>query len=1084
MENLKKNSLMKRQHILMLSLTILVLIIAGGYLYYRYEKNAILQEKYMDLKMIADLKTEQIVHWREERLANARILAESPFLRRKIIDWLLSKDKTIEMDILNRIELTKSIYNYEDVFLVSAEGNLLFGLDTTLKHIDTVTFDLCEKSLRDGKFFISEPYFCQTHNAIHLDIIAPVRNDKNVPVVVLVLRVNPSHFLYPYIQSWPTSSKTAETLILRKEGDSILYINELRHTSNSAMKLRIPLTRTETPAAQAVLGQEGICEGSDYRGVTVLADMRPVPGTSWFMIAKVDQDEIYAELKYLTATILIIAVLLLLMSGIGISWLFNNRQKNIYRKLLETGSALQDSQEEFRTTLYSIGDAVITTDINGCIRNMNAVAEKLTGWTEPDAAGRTIGEVFNIINEESRDKVESPVPRVLKEGLVIGLANHTLLISKDGNETPIADSGAPIRNEKGDITGVVLVFRDQAQERMAQKTLQESERKFRETVKYLDEGYYSVTTDGILLDHNQAFNRILGFDISDDMKGLKLPDFWQDPDERKAYLQELMERGSIMNYLVNAKKTDGEKIVVLANAHLVKDENNKLARIEGTFTDYTDKVKAEKALRDSEEKYSKAFQTSPYAITITRAEDGRFIEVNGAFTSIVGYTREEALSNSSIGLKLWENEKDREGVVADLRSGRVVEGREYQFLTKGGKAITCLFSARIIKLSSGTFILSSINDITGRKQVEDALQESEEKYRSLIERASDGIVIAQDNVIKFSNSALAKSLGYEVPELNGVEFVGLIPYEDRNMLMERYQKRLSGEEVPASYEIKLLHRNGTGIAFEINASVIEYMGKPADFAILRDITRRKQAEEQLENFHKILEQKIKDRTQELEAFSYSVSHDLRAPIRAIDGFARRLSEDYGPALDEEGKRLLGVVLRNTKNMGQLIDDLLAFSRLGRKTMEATAFNMEELVKEVAEELKDSNKDRKLEIIINRMKQVYGDRPLIRQVIINLLSNSIKFTRFREKAIIEIGNLENDRQDLFYIKDNGVGFDMKYAHKIFDVFQRLHSAKEYEGTGIGLAIVQKIVQRHGGEIWTKAEVNNGATFYFSLTKTKE
>ena len=186
--------------------------------------------------------------------------------------------------------------------------------------------------------------------------------------------------------------------------------------------------------------------------------------------------------------------------------------------------------------------------------------------------GKSLEEIFHIINEETRQTVENPVRRVMREGIVVGLANHSVLIAKDGTEHPIADSGAPIRNEKGDITGVVLVFRDQTQERMAQKALQESERKFRETIKYLDEGYYSCMMDGVVLDHNQAFNRILGIDITKDLKGSKLPDFWQNPDDRKVYLQELMTRGFIRNYLINAKTIDGEKVVVMVNSHLVKDE--------------------------------------------------------------------------------------------------------------------------------------------------------------------------------------------------------------------------------------------------------------------------------------------------------------------------------------------------------------------------------------------------------------------------------------------------------------------------------------------------------------------------------
>ncbi|OFX41167.1 MAG: hypothetical protein A2X03_02235 [Bacteroidetes bacterium GWA2_40_15] len=479
MKNQQIQSLMKKQPMLVLSLAIFILIISGGYFYYRYETKIIRQEQYSDLKTIADLKINQILDWREERLADAHVIAESPFIRHNFQRWLLSKDSTLEKDLLERFSLLRYNYKYEDVFVVSAGGKLLLDLNANLKHIDSVTIDYCNKALQDKKAFLSDFYFSPAHDTIHFDVFAPILNDKNVPVAVLVLHVNPDDYLYPLIQSWPTSSKSAETLIVRKEGDSILYVNELRHLTNTALRLRIPITNIEIPAVQAVLGQTGIFEGIDYRGIRVLADMHPVPGTPWFMIAKVDKSEIFSELRYRTVIVIIISLLLLLFFGIGISWVYNNRQKNIYRKLLEAGTALNESQEEFRTTLYSIGDAVITTDIKGCIRNMNVVAEKLTGWKEPDVVGRSIIEVFNIVSEESREKVESPVQRVLKEGLVVGLANHTLLISKDGNEIPIADSGAPIRNEKGVITGVVLVFRDQTQERASQRILHENEQKLR-----------------------------------------------------------------------------------------------------------------------------------------------------------------------------------------------------------------------------------------------------------------------------------------------------------------------------------------------------------------------------------------------------------------------------------------------------------------------------------------------------------------------------------------------------------------------------------------------------------------------------
>jgi len=250
--------------------------------------------------------------------------------------------------------------------------------------------------------------------------------------------------------------------------------------------------------------------------------------------------------------------------------------------------------------------------------------------------------------------------------------------------------------------------------------------------------------------------------------------------------------------------------------------------------------------------------------------------------------------------------------------------------------------------------------------------------------------------------------------------------------------------------------------------------------------KQKQAEEKIRELNEELEKRVIERTvelqnanKELESFSYSVSHDLRAPIRAINGFSSKLAEEYENVLDDEGKRLLNIVLKNTKNMGELIDDLLTFSRLSRKKVEFKEINMVELVNEVLKELTEFNEERKLDITVQDLPNVKGDRTLLRQVIVNLLSNSIKFTKSRDTTVIEVGGFAKDNLNSYYVKDNGVGFNMKYIQKAFEVFQRLHSSREFEGTGVGLAIVHKIIQRHGGQVWAGSEVNKGATFYFSL-----
>ncbi len=220
---------------------------------------------------------------------------------------------------------------------------------------------------------------------------------------------------------------------------------------------------------------------------------------------------------------------------------------------------------------------------------------------------------------------------------------------------------------------------------------------------------------------------------------------------------------------------------------------------------------------------------------------------------------------------------------------------------------------------------------------------------------------------------------------------------------------------------------------------------------------------------------------ELEAFSYSVSHDLRAPLRAISGFAQAVVEDYAPRLDDEGKRFLGLIQDNAHRMGQLIDDLLTFSRLGRQQIVRTQIDMEALTTSAFEELAAQAPGRKIRLVVRGVPPALGDKAMIRQVLMNLLSNAIKFTRLRQEAVIEFGYLPEQDQGAYYVKDNGVGFDMQYVAKLFGVFQRLHSVTEFEGTGVGLAIVFRIVTRHGGRVWAEGGVDKGATFYFTLPK---
>jgi light-regulated signal transduction histidine kinase (bacteriophytochrome) len=235
-----------------------------------------------------------------------------------------------------------------------------------------------------------------------------------------------------------------------------------------------------------------------------------------------------------------------------------------------------------------------------------------------------------------------------------------------------------------------------------------------------------------------------------------------------------------------------------------------------------------------------------------------------------------------------------------------------------------------------------------------------------------------------------------------------------------------------------------------------------------------------------LEQRVLDRTaelraanQELEAFSYSISHDLRAPLRSITGFSHILLEDYAPQLPDEAQHYLNIVDNSAQQMGQLIDDLLTFSRLGRGELTKQLVPPADLVRQVIEELHAERVGRQVEIKLGDLPPCFGERTMLKQIFVNLLGNALKYSRQRDVAQIEVGCQEDAGEQVYFVKDNGAGFDMQYAHKLFGVFQRLHRAEEYEGTGVGLAIVQRIVHRHGGRVWAEAAVDQGATFYFTL-----
>ncbi len=373
------------------------------------------------------------------------------------------------------------------------------------------------------------------------------------------------------------------------------------------------------------------------------------------------------------------------------------------------------------------------------------------------------------------------------------------------------------------------------------------------------------------------------------------------------------------------------------------------------------------------------------------------------------------------------------------------------------------------------------------------LHKSEVKYRAIFEQAAIGIgrVSFTDARWIDANDAFCRMLGYSPEEMRATPWPEITHPDDLDLDLIPFRRMAAGELDSYSVEKRFIHKEGRHVWVQLTLSLVrDAKGRPDyEVAIIEDITGRKKTEEDLRRLTQELERRVAERTaaltaanRELEAFTYTVSHDLRAPLRHIAGFVELLEASSGPALDNEGRRYIRIVSDAARQMSHLIDDLLTFSRIGRVAVTPVPVSLERLVQESRRELAPESEGRSVEWKIGPLPHIHGDPLLLRTVMTNLLSNALKYTRRRDPAIIEVGCREEGDEIVCSVRDNGAGFEMRYADKLFGVFQRLHSSEEFEGTGIGLASVRRIIERHGGRVWAEGETGRGASFHFSLPKS--
>ena len=500
------------------------------------------------------------------------------------------------------------------------------------------------------------------------------------------------------------------------------------------------------------------------------------------------------------------------------------------------------------------------------------------------------------------------------------------------------------------------------------------------------------------------------------------------------------------------------------------------------------------ALRKDEEirSFLAAIVESSEDAIVGKDLEGKVISWNAGAERMFGYTAAEMVGQSITRVQSPDRPEEEAQILEEAKRGRT---RHYETvrIRKDGQRIEVSLTVSPIRNARGDIIgiSSTARDITEGKRAERLIQESRARFSGIIASAMDAIIsVDEGQRITIFNEAAEKMFGCSAGEALGQPLDRFIPERlrqaHRRHVAEFGRTGVTTRAMGNLQPISGLRADGEEFPIEASISHIEIGGERVYTVILRDITERKRAEDQIRQLNAELEQRVAERTaeltaanKELESFTYSVAHDLRAPLRHIDAFSNLLHEDFEAALPQEAQHYLANIRNSTGKMSLLVDDLLNLARVGRQELRRQPTPLGRLVDEVLADLQPETTGRKLEWHIEPLPAVECDPGLMKQVFANLLSNAVKYTRPRPVAVIEVGCRRKNGDTAVFVRDNGVGFNMKYADKLFGVFQRFHRAEEFEGTGVGLATVDRIVRKHGGHIWAEAVVDKGATFYFTV-----
>ena len=816
------------------------ILVAGHFFYSSYERNYRSQVEYQ-LSAIADLKAGELIQWRKERIGDANLLFRNPAFSNIVQSYLEYPDDAVSKELLRSwLYHYLQIGQYKKLLLLDTDGKVRMSVPDSTEPVSQHIPEDAAAALRSGKLTVSDLHFHDESSQPHMMVLVPVfqEKDDNVPLGVVALLIDPHRYLYPLISRWPTTTATAETLIVRRDGDDALFLNELRYDKDAALKLRIPLSQTEVPAVKAVLGDEGIVEGKDYRDVDVIADIRYIPDSPWFMIARIDTSEVYEPLLQILWLVVALVGALLLGAGAGVGLVWRLQNIRVYQEKAEMVDALKISEERHRLIIDHSLDMIYTLDAAGVFLFVSPASERILGFKPSEMQGRAFR---SFVHPDDMPMVELALNYFIETGhFTPGLEYRVRHAS--GEWRWHTTSGNRVLDDNGSFRYFVGIAHDTTERRNVSESLRTLSLRYGAMLDAIPDIIAEVDENKVYTWANPAATDFFG----EDMLGKEASYYFEGEQDTYVAVDSLFKGAENVIYLESwQRRKDGEKRLLAWWCRVLNDENNNVKGALSSARDITDDRLVERRIRESEALYRTLIETSPDAIGLMDM-NGTIVMNNKQALEVFGFEPTEDLKGRNVmDLVAPGNSEMIIENLEKLRKETVVRNQEFTSYKKDGSKFYLEISSSMLVDEKGNpeSILTVFKDITERKKLEKALEDEVLRRRILVEQSRDGIVILDQNgKVYESNKQFAAMLGYSPEEMHQLY---VFDWEFQFPQEKTLEMIRSVDEAGDHFETRHRRKDGTIYDVEIstNAAVIE--GQKLIFCVCRDITERKLSEEKL-----------------------------------------------------------------------------------------------------------------------------------------------------------------------------------------------------------------------------------------------